>query len=93
MFPVMTITLTPAQKAWLEAQVAAGSLPSVEDGVRAAIADLMTFPDDDLEWARPLVDEARQSVAEGRVSDGQELLDSLERRAVRSSCWPSLRRV
>lgn len=76
----MTITLTPFQQAWLEAQVASGALPSIEDGVRAAIADLMTLAEDDLAWARPLVDGARHSVADGRVSSGEEFLSRLDER-------------
>ena len=60
-----TIKLTPPQEAWLEAQVAAGRLPSIDDAVRSAVADLMTISNDDLAWAKPYVDEARASVGHG----------------------------
>jgi antitoxin ParD1/3/4 len=61
----MTITLTPEQVKWLETQVADGEFESVEDAVRLAVADLMAVDTDDLAWARPLLDEARASLARG----------------------------
>jgi antitoxin ParD1/3/4 len=61
----MTITLAPQQLEWLEQQVADGTFESIEDAVRLAVADLMALDTDDLAWAKPLVDEARVSVARG----------------------------
>jgi Arc/MetJ-type ribon-helix-helix transcriptional regulator len=61
----MTITLTREQMAWLEQRVAGGEFESVEDAVRLAVADLMALDTDDLEWARALIDEARDSLARG----------------------------
>jgi antitoxin ParD1/3/4 len=61
----MTITLTPEQVAGLERQVADGEFDSVEDAVRLAVADLMAIETDDLASAKPLVDEARASLARG----------------------------
>jgi len=62
----MTITLTPKQQAWLEAEVAAGHFSSVEEAVQVAVAELM-WPIDtsDLSWAKPYIDEARASLARG----------------------------
>ena len=54
----MTVQLSPEQQRWLEAQVKAGHFASLEQAVAVAIADLMATVDDDLEWAKPLVDEA-----------------------------------
>ena len=54
----MTIQLSPEQQQWLEAQVAAGNFSSLEEAVAVAIADLMATTEDDLDWAKPLVDEA-----------------------------------
>ena len=58
----MSITLTSTQIRWLESEVAAGRLPSIEDGVHLAVAAMMQdagdTSDDDLDWAKPLVDEA-----------------------------------
>lgn len=75
-----TIKLTPAQEAWLEAQVASGQLPSIEHGVRSAVADLMAISNDDLAWAKPYVVEARASVARGDVSSGEAVLAHLRTR-------------
>ena len=61
----MTIALTPDQIRWLESEVAAGTYASVEDAIRLAVAGLMTAVDDDLAWAKPLVDEARAAIARG----------------------------
>lgn len=61
----MTITLTPEQLRWLEQQVASGQFESIEDAVQLAVTGLMTIDTDDLAWAKPLVDEARASIARG----------------------------
>ncbi len=61
----MTITLPRAQQEWLEAQVAAGNYDSVEEAVASIVAEHMQLDVDDLSWARPLVDEARESLARG----------------------------
>ena len=79
----MTVTLSTDQQAWLEAQVAAGAIPSVEEAVRAAIADLKSIADDDFAWATPYVDAARASLAAGSVSDGDKFIASLRERATR----------
>jgi antitoxin ParD1/3/4 len=63
----MTITLHPSQQKWLEEQVAAGRFASVDDAVAVAIAELMETAGDDLAWAKPYVDEARDTVARGEV--------------------------
>jgi antitoxin ParD1/3/4 len=61
----MTVQLSPEQQRWLEDQVKAGHLASLEQAVAVAIADLMATVDDDLEWAKPLVDEAIASIDRG----------------------------
>lgn len=61
----MSIQLSPEQQRWLEAQVAAGHFSSLEEAVTVAIADLMAIAEDDLDWAKPLVDEAIASVERG----------------------------
>jgi antitoxin ParD1/3/4 len=61
----MTIQLSPEQQQWLEAQVAAGHFSSLEQAVAVAVADLMAAAEDDLDWARPLVDEAIASLERG----------------------------
>ena len=75
----MSVTLTPEQMRWIEAAVAAGQFPSVEDAVPVALADLRLSLDlDDLSWAKPYVDEGRAQVARGEVVDGDEFLARLE---------------
>jgi Arc/MetJ-type ribon-helix-helix transcriptional regulator len=62
----MTITLTPADHAWLAKQVAAGRFPSLEAALSAAIAELKAREGEpDLAWAKPLVDASRAAVAHG----------------------------
>ncbi len=61
----MPITLTSEQETWLQARVARGEFDSVEDAVRQFIDGLMLDDRDDLAWARPHVDEAREAVARG----------------------------
>lgn len=76
----MTITLTPEQQRWLESEVAAGRLPSVEDAVRMAVGDFKAINADDLRWAKPYVDQARESLARGDVVAGEDFLKRLDAR-------------
>jgi len=77
----MNALLTPEQQAWLEAQAAAGNIPSVEEAVRAAVADVMEITEDDLAWAKSYVDAARSS--SGSVTEGAAFIASLRERAAR----------
>jgi len=65
----MTITLTPEQQARLEAYVARGDFPSIEDAARQLIDERLLEraieEEDDLSWAKPYVDEARAEIARG----------------------------
>jgi hypothetical protein len=61
----MNVPLTLEQIAWLERKVAQGQFASVEEAAAAAISDTMTSELGDLGWAKPLVEEARASVAPG----------------------------
>lgn len=63
----MNIVLPPAQQKWFEAQVAKGEFASIEDAVQQMIAERMALEADDLAWAKPYVDEAREAVARGDV--------------------------
>jgi Arc/MetJ-type ribon-helix-helix transcriptional regulator len=77
----MTITLTPEQMQWIEEAVAAGQFPSVEDAVRVAVADLkMSLDLENLDWAKPYIEEARRDVARGNVISGDEFLAWLDGR-------------
>jgi antitoxin ParD1/3/4 len=72
----MTITLTAEQQARLEAYVARGDFPSVEDAARQLIeerlAERAIEEEDDLSWAKPYVDEALAAVARGDVMTLEE---------------------
>jgi antitoxin ParD1/3/4 len=74
----MTIVLTQEHLSLLQAEVAAGRLESVEDGVQLALDGWMLLEEDDLEWARPLVDEALSSLAIGRGIAGEEFRREIE---------------
>ena len=74
----MTVTLTPDQIKWLESPVAGGRFDSVEDAVRLAVAGLMTLDADDLSWAKPLVDEARASIARGEGIPAEDVKAQLD---------------
>ena len=67
----MTITLTPDQETWIQAHVATGDFPSIEVAARQLIddriAELAMEADDDMAWAKPLVDEARLAISRGEV--------------------------
>ena len=67
----MPITLTPEQEAWIQAHVATGDFASIEEAARQLIddriAELAADDDDDMEWAKPLLEEARASIARGDV--------------------------
>jgi antitoxin ParD1/3/4 len=66
----MTITLTPEQMAWIDAHVARGDFPSTEEAVRQLIDERIaerSIEDDDLSWAKPLVDKAVEEAERGDV--------------------------
>jgi antitoxin ParD1/3/4 len=67
----MPITLTPEQEAWIQAHVATGDFASIEEAARQLIderiAELAVDDDDDMAWAKPLVEEARADIARGDV--------------------------
>jgi antitoxin ParD1/3/4 len=67
----MRITLTPEQEAWIQAHVATGDFASIEEAARQLIddriAELAIDDDDDMAWAKPLVEEARADIARGDV--------------------------
>ena len=80
----MTITLTPEQLARLEAYVARGDFPSVEDAARQLIEERLNEraieEGDDLAWAKPYVDEALAELARG---EGITLEEHKRRNAAR----------
>jgi antitoxin ParD1/3/4 len=63
----MNVVLRPEQQQWLEELVEAGTYASVEEAVASILAQHMELEIDDLEWAKPLLDEAREQIARGEV--------------------------
>ncbi|MBC8049745.1 MAG: hypothetical protein H7X92_06315 [Chitinophagales bacterium] len=76
----MGIQLTTEHKLWLEAQVAAGHYASVEEAIAVAIATLKSADNDDLGWAKPLVEEARRSVEAGDYVEGDDFIAEMNAR-------------
>ena len=71
----MTITLTPEQLAWIAAHVARGDFPSPEEAVRQLIDERIaerSIAEDDLIWAKPLVDKAIEEAERGDVMSLEE---------------------
>jgi len=66
----MLITLTPEQEARIQAHVATSDFTSVEEAARQLIDERiaeLSADDDDMEWAKPMLEEARASIARGDV--------------------------
>jgi antitoxin ParD1/3/4 len=74
----MNVLLPREQQEWLEAEVAAGHFASVDEAIAVAVAELKALHDDDLAWAKPYVDKARESVARGNVISGEEFFGNLD---------------
>jgi antitoxin ParD1/3/4 len=71
----MTITLTPEQLVRLNAYVARGEFPSLEEAARQLLDEGIAERDaveDDLAWAKPYVDEALAEAANGNVITREE---------------------
>ena len=64
----MNITLPREQQEWLEAQVRAGTYESIDEAVAGVVATRMLFELDGRIWAKPIVDDARASIARGEVA-------------------------
>ena len=83
----MTITLTPTQIRWLEAEVAAGRFASLDAAAQAIIDEHMHLEAgadseinlDDLDWVKPLLDEAREGVARGEVITLEEFNTEIDK--------------
>lgn len=59
------MTFTPEQQAWLDAHIASGEFASTDEAIAYLIDTAIADETDDLAWAKPLVDEARDAVARG----------------------------
>lgn len=77
----MTIQLTAAQSAWIEAQVAAGRFTSAQEAVAAAMARLESEASLDDDWAKPLIAEALDGLDRG---EGTEWVEGRALQAIRA---------
>lgn len=71
----MTITLKPEQEAWLKAHVATGEFVSIEEAARQLIDERIAdreSDNDDLSWAKPLVDEGLAALDRGEFISLEE---------------------
>jgi antitoxin ParD1/3/4 len=72
----MTITLHPDQEARIRIRVASGDFPSVEKAARQLIDEALVEraleESDDMEWAKPYVEEALAEVERGEVISREE---------------------
>ena len=73
----MSVQLSPEQQRWLEAQVAAGHFSSLEEAVAVAISDLMTTSEDDLEWAKPLIESGLAELERGEGIPGNQAMKDI----------------
>lgn len=76
----MNITLPREQQEWLEAQVRAGAYGSIDEAVASIVAEHLLLDLDDLDWAKPLVDEARASIARGEGMTFEEYRARMDKR-------------
>jgi antitoxin ParD1/3/4 len=76
----MNISLPKEQLEWLQAEVAAGHFSSIDEALSVAVADLKALSEDDLAWAKPYVDEAREQVARGETLSEAEFFAWLDAR-------------
>ncbi len=76
----MNITLPREQQEWLEAQVRAGTYETIDEAVASIVAEHMLLDLDDLDWAKPLVDEARASIARGEGMTLEEYRARMDKR-------------
>ena len=71
------IQLTKEQEEWLRAQVAEGRFSSLDEAVAEAI-DFLKSSDDDLAWAKPLVDEGLAELDRGEALPAEEVFARIE---------------
>ena len=63
----MLVTLTSNHEAWLQDRIASGEFASLDDAIAQLIDTWTICEDDDLAWAKPLVDEALAQVERGEI--------------------------
>jgi antitoxin ParD1/3/4 len=75
----MHIQLTKDHEEWLRQQVAAGRFSSFEEAIAEAI-DSLKGDDDELAWAKPLVEEGLAELDRGEGLEAGEVFARVEER-------------
>lgn len=78
----MQINLSPEHEEWLRSQLAEGRFSSLDEAVAIAIEQLKadSFDDDDLDWAKPLIDEGLSELDRGEALPANEVFARIEAR-------------
>ena len=71
---VLSMKLTTEQEAWLTAHIESGEFSSPEDALARFIDERIAEEEDDLAWAKPLIEEAEAEIARGDVMTLEEHL-------------------
>ena len=82
----MQIQLTKEHEDWLRAQVADGRFSSLDEAVAEAI-DFLKSSDDDLAWAKPLVDEGLAELDRGEAGPAEEVFARIRRAIAVEDVW------
>jgi antitoxin ParD1/3/4 len=78
----MSIMLNREQEEWLQAKVAAGEFASLDQAVKSAVQRLIIddeLDDDDLDWAKPLVEEGLAQLERGESLTHEQVVERLQR--------------
>ncbi len=75
----MQVLLTKEHEDWLRAQIAAGRFSSLDKPIAEAI-DSLKGEDDELAWAKPLVDEGLAELDRGEGIPAEEVFARVEAR-------------
>lgn len=73
----MQVHLTKDDEDWLRAQVAAGRFSSLDEALAEAINSLRA-EDEELAWAKPLVDEGLAELDRGQAIPAEEVFARIE---------------
>lgn len=68
----MNVAFSSQQLDWLKSEVDAGRFESIDEAIAVAVADLKAISSRDLDWTKPFVESARDSVRQGKVVSADE---------------------
>ncbi len=79
----MAITLTSEQHMWLEAEVAAGRITSVEDALRLAVDHFRIAADvTDFSWMKSHLDRVRAQIARDEHVDYADVAERIQKHRI-----------